>query len=42
MIKEYIDKKEVQEKDKESSHQRKTKPQGIKNKKIQSKNKQSL
>nr|CAN69236.1 hypothetical protein VITISV_006534 [Vitis vinifera] len=33
--KEYIDKKDVQEKDEESSHQRKTKLQGIKHKKIQ-------
>ena len=35
-------KKEVQEKDEESSHQRKTKLQGNKYKKIQSKNKQTL
>ena len=42
MTKEYIDKKDVQEKDEESSHQRKTKLQGIKYKKIQSKNKQTL
>ena len=41
-MKEYIDKKDVQEKDEESSHQRKTKLQGIKYKKIQSKNKQTL
>ena len=40
--KEYIDKKDVQEKDEESSHQRKTKLQGIKYKKIQSKNKQTF
>ena len=38
----YIDKKEVQEKDEESSHQRKTKLLGIKYKTIQSKNKQTL
>ena len=42
MTKEYIDKKEVQEKDKESSHQRKTKLQGNKCEKIQSRNKQLL
>ena len=42
MTKEYIDKKDVQEKDEESSHQRETKLQGIKYKKIQSKNKQTL
>ena len=42
MTKEYIDKKDVQEKDEESSHQRKTKLQGIKYKKIQSKNKQTF
>ena len=42
MTKEYIDKKEVQEKDEESSHQRKTKLQVIKYKKIQRKNKRTL
>ena len=42
MTKRYIDKKEVQEKDEESFHQRKTKVQRIKYKKILSKNKQTL
>ena len=37
MTKEYIDKKEVQGKDEESSHQRKTRLQVIKYKKIQRK-----
>ena len=43
MTKGYIDrKKKVQEKDEESSHQRKTKLQEYENKKIQCKNIQSL
>ena len=42
MTKEYIDKKEVQEKHEESSHQRKTRLQVIKYKKIQRKNKRTL
>ena len=42
MTKEYIDKKEVQEKDEESSHQRKIRLQVIKYKKKQRENKQTL